>query len=165
MPRYHNKKETKRIGERIRLFRKKNGWNIEDIASMTGFSRTTLTAVENGSNTDISHLIEIAKALGVHPKDIFDISFEIKPRFKLPGKRRDRQNLTSRINHLISENDFFGEPRFVSDVISVLKEHFEFKANPTHVSVVLVRFVKEGLLKSQKKGRKNIYISTGKKRR
>jgi transcriptional regulator with XRE-family HTH domain len=162
---YHNKKETKRVGERINYLRKKHGWNIEDLAAMTGFSRTTLTSVENGSETDTSHLIEIAKAIGVHPKDIFDIQFELRSRYRLPGKRKDRNKLTHRINQLIFEIKFFEEARVVSDVVKSLKEHFKVKANPIQVSVVLVRFVKEGILKSVKNGRKNYYTSTGKNRK
>ena len=80
MAKFYNKKEIKKIGELIRGLREGNEWSIEDIASMTGFARNTITAIENGSNTDIIHLIEIAKAIGVHPMELLNISLEIRPR-------------------------------------------------------------------------------------
>ena len=77
MKRYHNKKETKKIGKQIQELRKKHELSIEDVAEMTGFSRSTITGVENGIDTNTSHLIEIAKAIGEHPMEIFNIPFEI----------------------------------------------------------------------------------------
>ena len=159
MRRYHNKKDTKRIGEQVEKLRKRNGWNIEDIAAMTGFSRTTITSIEKGMETDTSHLMEIAKAIGVHPKELFDIPFEIKPRFKLPNKRKDRNNLTVRLYHLVTDAGFFNEPRFVAEVKVALQENFKIKADPIQISVTLIRMVKDGKLIARKVGPKNKYTA------
>jgi transcriptional regulator with XRE-family HTH domain len=154
---YHNKKETKRIGIRIQELRLSKELSIEDISSMTGFTRTTITSIEKGANTDTSHLLEIAKALGIHPKEVFNLPFDIKPRFKLSPKRLNNNKITLRLNKLSSETDFFKTPKYVSDVVKHLKEEFEIRSDATTISVVLKRLVTGGKLVYTKNGRKNIY--------
>lgn len=161
MARYHNRKETKRIGEQIKQLRIKQGWNIEDISAMTGFSRSTLSSIENGSDTNTTHLIEIAKAIGVHPNELFNIFFDLKPRYKLPEKRKDQQKLTFKLRSF-AEAGFFNEPRLVNDVKQNLLENFKLKVSAAQISVLLMRLVSEGVLKSSKLGRKNLYSSKSK---
>lgn len=158
MAKYHNKKETKKLGNRIKELREAREFSIEDIASITGFVRKTITSIENGSNTDTSHIIEIAKAIGIHPMEIFNIPFELKPRFKLSPKRLNSNLLTLRLNKLYSETDFFKTPKFVNDVIVYLSEEFNIKSSSTKVSVVLKRLVADGKLQYSKNGRRNIYL-------
>lgn len=157
MSRYHNRKETKRIGQKIKELRVAKGWNIEDIAEMTGFSRSTITAIEKGAETDTTHLIEISKAIGVEPKQIFELPFEIKPRFKLSAKRKDQNKLTLKLRSFV-ENGFFKEPRIVSDVRGHLLSQHRLKIGSAQISVVLLRLKNEGIIKSTKRGRKNFYI-------
>lgn len=156
MAKYQNKKETEKVGKHIRKLRINNNFFEQDVASMTGFAKTTIIAIENGSNTDTSHLIEIAKAIGVHPMELFNVPFEIKPRFKLSPKRINKVFLTSRIKTL-SKSDFFKTPKLVSDVVEFLSEETNLEINPTHASVVLKRLCHEGKLKYTKQGRKNLY--------
>lgn len=156
MGNYHNKAETKRVGEHIKALRKAKGLNIEDVATLSGFTRNTIKAVEAGNNTDTSHLIEIAKAIGVHPRELFDIPFDLKPRFKLSPKRLARNQLTSKISQLI-EDGFFASPRLVNDVLLHLEEEQDTKALSIHASVVLKRMVEKGELKFEKQGRQNLY--------
>lgn len=163
MARYHNKRDTKRVGEQIKLLRKRRGWNIEDISAMTGFARSTITSIENGAETDTTHLIEIAKAIGVHPTEIFNIPIELRPRYKLPGKRKEQLRLTQKINMLV-EQGYFSSPRFVNQVRSALHENFSTKANPVSISGVLLRLAGEGVLKYSKSGRKNLYVAKNPKR-
>lgn len=158
MPHYHNKKETKKIGKRIQDLRKGKSLSIEDVAEMTGFTRGLINAVEDGKNTDTSHLVEIAKAIGVHPMEIFNVPFDIKPRFKLSPKRQQRDFLTQKIRYLFSNTDFFNSQRFVADVMQKLTEDFEINPNSTIVSVVLKRLVNENKLSAQKSGRRNSYF-------
>lgn len=154
---YHNKKETKKIGLRIQSLRLSKELSIEDIASMTGFDRKTIQSVEDGNNAYTSHLIEIAKALGVHPKEIFDVPMDIKPRYKLPPKRLANNKLTSRIIKLVSETDFFDTPRFVRDVILQLKEEYNIGADIKNTALVLKRLSENGVLRYVKEGRQNRY--------
>ena len=157
MRHYHNKKETKKIGNRINFLRKENKFSIEDVAEMTGFTRALIIGVENGKNTDTSHLIEIAKAIGVHPMEIFNVDFEIKPRYKLSPKRQQREFLTQKIKFLFSETDFFNTPKFVSEVASKINEDFGVNPSSTVVSVILKRLVSANKLSFKKVGRNNAY--------
>lgn len=156
MGKYHNRKETKRVGQHIKQLRLKYGWNIEDISEMTGFSRSTISAVEKGAETDTTHLIEIAKAIGVQPTQIFNISFDVKPRYKLSQKRKDQKKLTLKIRGMI-ETGFFKEPRIVNDIREQLFGQQKLKASAAQISVVLLRLTKEGILRASKNGRKNLY--------
>lgn len=133
-------------------------FNIEDIAALTGFARQTIKSIENGGNTDISHIIEIAKALEVHPKELFNFSIDLKPRYKLSPNRINSNLLTLRINKLCQESDFFKTPKLVSEVCAYLFSEFKIKKDSTKVSVVLKRLVKEGKLQYSKSGRKNSYL-------
>lgn len=157
MAKFYNRKETKKIGSRIRELREAKELSIEDVSSLTGFARNTLNAIENGSNTDTTHLIEIAKAIGVHPMELFNVEIEIKSRYKLSPQRLARNLLTLRINKLGSETNFFDTPKFVSEVIQHLFEEFKIKADSIHTSVVLKRMVADGKLKFTKVGRQNQY--------
>lgn len=154
---YHNKKDTKKLGKRIETLRLQKNLSMEDIAFMTGFAKATIMAVENGANTDSSHLIEIAKAIGVHPMELFNLPFDIKPRYKLSPNRQDRDQLTFRLNKLHAETDFFENPRFVNDIGEYLSEEYNIQPDASSVSVILARMVKEGKLSYTKIGRRNYY--------
>jgi transcriptional regulator with XRE-family HTH domain len=155
---FHNKKETNRVGTHVKKLREEKEFTIEDISDMTGFARNTIISFEKGANTDTSHLIEIAKAIGVHPKELLDIPFDIKPRYKLSPKRIARNRLTLKINKLYSATKFFEEPRFVRDVIAHLSDYSDIKATSAHTSSVLKRMADEGKLRFIKVGRQNKYI-------
>lgn len=157
MANYHNKKETRKIGLHIRTLRESKELSVEDVASMSGFSWKTIRDVENGSNADTSHLIEIARAIGVHPKELFDVPMEIKSRFKLSPKRIASNKLTYRLNKLITDTAFFDKPKFVREVVEHLKDEYSIEAEVTHTSVALQRMVKSGTLKYTKVGRQNHY--------
>lgn len=91
------KKIQRDLGNRIKELRLISEFSIEDIASMTGFARQTITSVENGGSTDSSHLIEIAKAIGVHPKELFNFDLlevmntELYNEFKLWSNVEDER--------------------------------------------------------------------------
>ncbi len=157
MKRFHNKKDLRKVGIQIRSLRESTEFTVEDIAAMTGFDRNTITAIEQGSNTDLTHLIEIAKALGVAPMQLLNVPFDTRPRYKLPPNRVAAQRLTARLTKLASSTGFFDKPRFVRDVIRYLQEEYDITANPTHVSVILKRLATEGILKYKKVGRDNNY--------
>ena len=157
MAAYHNIKETKKLGNRIRELRLQKEFYIEDIAAMTGFARQTITAIEKGNNTDSSHLIEIAKALGVSPMELFNFHVDLKPRYKLSPNRINSNLLTLRLTKLCLETDFFKTPRVVSDVLSYLQSEFKIKSDSTKISVILKRLVSEDKLHFSKSGRKNSY--------
>lgn len=124
---------------------------------MSGFDKSTITSIENGTNTDISHIIEIAKAIGVQPREIFNIEFILKPRHKLSPDQANKLRLTKRISKLLTDKFFFKTPRFVKDVILEIKNDTDLTIDSTHVSVTLKRFSQDGKLKYIKVGRNNLY--------
>lgn len=83
MAKYRNVYDTMLVGKRISELRKEKGFTLEDIAEMTRFSYSSLHAIEKGRDTGTSYLIEIAKAIGVHPQELFNVKMVIRPRFKL----------------------------------------------------------------------------------
>lgn len=156
MSSYRNKKDTKRIGDQIKSLRLKQEYNIEDIAAMTGFSRSTISHIEKGGETRTSHLVEIAKAIGVHPKLLFDIDFDIKPRYKLTQKRKDQSKITAKIRTLLAEG-YFTEPRTVESTRQYLALNKKIKVSAAQLSVVLSRLTDNKELKAGRAGRKYHY--------
>jgi transcriptional regulator with XRE-family HTH domain len=60
------------VGNRIKELRYLHKKTQEDVAFEIGIEITQLSRIENGKiNTSISQICEIAKAIGVEPKEIF----------------------------------------------------------------------------------------------
>ena len=157
MKKFQNNKETRKIGERIRTLRLDAGFSISDIADMTGFSSSLVSKVENGAETSTSHLIEIAKAIGVHPSELFNVPIIVKPRYKLTKKKETKGLITYNLNKLCDETDYFKTPRFVRDIVHYFEEEFGIKTNSIVIAGITRRFVKEGRLKAKKNGRQHLY--------
>lgn len=64
---------TMQIGKNITRIRMQKGYQIEDLADMSGLSGTTIRNAENGCEIEISTFIGIAFALEVHPKELIDV--------------------------------------------------------------------------------------------
>lgn len=154
---FRNTKLTSKIGAKIRDLRGKAGLSLDDVADMTGFTQSYLSAVENGSETGISHLVEIAKAIGVHPKVLLDLPIDVKPRYPLSPQRKERNRLTFRITTLLDDTDFFDSPKYVRDLIDHLFIESKVKVGSATVAVVLKRLVESGKLTYTKVGRQNRY--------
>lgn len=150
---------TQAIGKKIKELRKVHGLEIEDISEMTGFTSNNIRSIENGKESRISTLAEIAFAIGVQPKEIINITFKIRSRYKLSPKRKEKTRLTERINQLIKSN-FFKEPKHAKDVLLFLTQEYKVKSNSASISAILLRRVEEGKLKVKKVGRKNQYFIT-----
>ena len=158
MEQYHNKKEVNKIGANIRKLRKKAGLSLDDVAQMTGFAQSHLSAIEKGSDTGTSHLIEIAKAIGVPPMELFNVPFTLKPRFPLSPNRDNRSQLTHRLTVLVDETNFFNTPRFVRDVVAQFKEQYKVQVLSSIVSGTLNRLVNSGKLNYSIVGRQRRYF-------
>ncbi|MCF8453831.1 MAG: helix-turn-helix domain-containing protein, partial [Pedobacter sp.] len=89
MGKYVDDNSAKQIGEKIRKYRKEKGYSLDDVSLMTGLSINTLSSIENGGNTYVSHCIAICQALELKPSELFDIEIKLKPRFELPPARRN----------------------------------------------------------------------------
>lgn len=137
--------------------RKAAGYSIADIADMTGFTYQTISRIEKTGEGSVTYIIEIAKAIGVPPKDIFDVKFGDKPRFSLSPNRKEKVNATMLIEDLYDNTDFFNSPRYVRDVLQYFYEKRKLKLNSVAISAVLGKMVKNKSLKFQVNGRQKMY--------
>lgn len=62
----------KSFGERVRALREQTGLSQEALAAKAGIHRTYMGGVERGErNICLRNIIRLAKALGIHPRDLF----------------------------------------------------------------------------------------------
>lgn len=148
---------AKQIGERIRRYRKEKGYSMDDVASMTGLSVNTISSIENGGNTYVSHCLGICQALELKPSELFDIQIELKPRYELPPARRNRALTTLRVNKLL-DSGFFNTPRFVESVVEELAQNYGVQIDSSEVSTALKKLNDDGKLTFSKSGRRNLYV-------
>ncbi|OXB07809.1 hypothetical protein B0A72_02785 [Flavobacterium pectinovorum] len=156
MARYKNETALKTLGLRIKAYRIKAQLEILDLAVMTGFSYNAISDIENGSETSISYFIEVCFALGIHPKEMMDIEFEVKSKNSLTPDRMEKSRLTQRIRALI-QSGYFKDPRSTSDVTKNLTEIYKLDFESKNVSVILARFATTNTLIATKKGIRNLY--------
>ncbi|MBQ8291801.1 MAG: helix-turn-helix transcriptional regulator [Clostridia bacterium] len=61
------------VGERVRAFRKKEGYSQNELAGIAGISQSHLRRVELGeSRMTVDHLQMVCDALGISLKEFFD---------------------------------------------------------------------------------------------
>ena len=64
----------KHFGERVRVLRKQKALSQESLALACGLDRTYIGGVERGErNISLQNIYKIAAALGVPPKELFDV--------------------------------------------------------------------------------------------
>lgn len=148
---------AQQIGERIRKYRKQKGHSMDDVSLMTGLSVNTLSSIENGGNTYVSHCIAICRALELKPAELFDIPIDLKPRYELPPGRRNRALTTFRVNTLL-ESGFFSTPRLVESVVEELSTNYGVQVDSSEISTALKRLNDHGKLTFSKSGRRNLYV-------
>lgn len=158
MARYTNKIALKALGKKIKVQRIKAKLKINDLAEMTGFTYNTISNIENGNETSLSYFIEICFALGCHPREIMDITLDVKPRHKLSAPRVEKPRLTDRINEYI-QSDYFKTARTASEVTTKLNEEHGTNFISKNVSVILARLSKGKILKVIKQGTKHLYTT------
>lgn len=80
----HNKMDLnadlqKYIGKRIFEIRSNNNQTQQDIEFLTGIDSAEVSKYESGKrNLTLKTLMKFARALQVHPKELFDFDFDIK---------------------------------------------------------------------------------------
>ena len=68
-----NLKKLKAFGSHIRQIRNQKKLTQEQLADLAGISENTIATLESGKlNTTVATCFDIAKALGVEPKDLFE---------------------------------------------------------------------------------------------
>lgn len=86
---YRDQKFTDQICAKILEIRKKKGIVQEDLVDRTGFNLKQIGNIERGiSNTSVSNIAQIARALEVHPKELLDFDVDIP---KNPPTRKERK--------------------------------------------------------------------------
>jgi transcriptional regulator with XRE-family HTH domain len=69
---YRDEKFLKKFGINLKKVRKAKGISQEKLANELGFSQPHIVKIELGQvNTSISHVAAIAKALKIHPSELF----------------------------------------------------------------------------------------------
>jgi transcriptional regulator with XRE-family HTH domain len=87
---YRDQDFISKVCQKILEIRKAKGIVQEDLVDRTGFNLKQIGNIERGiSNTSVSNIAAIARALEIHPKELFDFDFEIP---KNPPKRKDRKS-------------------------------------------------------------------------
>lgn len=71
------------MGNLLKVFRQEMGWRQEDLAAMTGYTRTTISQFENGARpvpTQILVMVLALRQLDVEEIDnIFEVVFRLDP--------------------------------------------------------------------------------------
>jgi transcriptional regulator with XRE-family HTH domain len=63
----------KAFGSRLRDVRKRSGLSQEDLANAADLELSQISRIERGViNTSLSQIFQIARALNMHPKDLFN---------------------------------------------------------------------------------------------
>jgi|SRR5690606_1091467 len=85
---YIDRETLKLIRERLWAVSKEKGITLEDIQDRTGFSYSQVHRIVRGTtNTSVSSLVAVCKALEVQPSEVFDFPVPI-PDYLPPRKTR-----------------------------------------------------------------------------
>lgn len=149
-------KALEAVGKEIKKQRKRQNLEIADISDQTGLHYNTIVKMEAGYDVLLSNFIEVCFALNLHPKNIFEVDLDVRPRFKLSPTRREKSRLTTRIKDLLNK-DFFKSWRGTRDIVEELKVKFDLQADSKNVSSIMRRLHLDHHLTLKKEGRKNFY--------
>jgi len=66
------------FGEHLRKVRKAKGFTQESLSYAADLELSQISRIERGViNTSLSQIIQIANALKIHPKELFDLDFPL----------------------------------------------------------------------------------------
>jgi transcriptional regulator with XRE-family HTH domain len=66
---------------RFRLWRLREGYTLDEVAGLTGFSESMISRIETGDrNPSATARVRIARCLGVHVSDLFEPEPQISER-------------------------------------------------------------------------------------
>lgn len=86
---YRNQSFIDQITNKISEIRKQKGIVHEDLVDRTGFTQKQIWKILSGeSNVTVSSLEAVARALEVHPRELFDFDFDVP---KNAPTRKDRK--------------------------------------------------------------------------
>lgn len=91
---YRDQEFIDKVCQKILEIRLKKGIVQEDLVDRTGFGIKQIGNIERGiSNTSISNIAAIARALEIHPKELLDFDFHIPDH---PDSRKARKKKTKK---------------------------------------------------------------------
>lgn len=66
-----------RFGEHLKSVRKRKGLSLRRLAELCNMDNSNISKIEHGKfDIQLSTIIELAKGLDVHPRELLDYSFE-----------------------------------------------------------------------------------------
>ena len=91
----------KELGKRVRYYRLKNGWTLEELATRAGYTsetrKTTISKIEGGySDLPTSKIKSLADAFGIRPSELIDP----------PLDSNDRTVVSSLIDSMLSTDKY-----------------------------------------------------------
>ncbi len=104
------------IGSKLKYYRLKKLFSIDDIAYMTGVSRSSVIKVEAGTAKDIDSYINYGKAVEYPLETLNDFNIPLKPINNLPEDRLKSLNLTAKIRQHIVNTNFLSKGKVVSEI-------------------------------------------------
>jgi transcriptional regulator with XRE-family HTH domain len=68
---------NQRFGQHLQNIRKSKSLSLREVAEMCSLDNSNISKIEHGKfDIQLSTIIELAKGLGVHPKQLLDYEFE-----------------------------------------------------------------------------------------
>jgi len=72
-----NSKMNVRFGEHLHAVRKEKGLSLREMAELCSLDNSNISKIEHGKfDIQLSTIVELAKGLGVHPRELLDYDFE-----------------------------------------------------------------------------------------
>lgn len=146
--------------------RKEANVSASDLSMAIGKNIGFVNGIEAPSNKkkryNVYHLNDIARVLGCSPRVFLpEQPLQGPPVEFSPPSRTKVDPVYLRIREMI-EAQFFQETQSTKEVLNYLRENSDLDPSSTKVSMELRRLVAKGNLKTEKKGRLNLYKAKGK---
>lgn len=72
-----NSKMNVRFGEHLHAVRKDKGLSLREMGKLCSLDNSNISKIEHGKyDIQLSTIVELAKGLGVHPRELLDYDFE-----------------------------------------------------------------------------------------
>lgn|SRR5690606_5895161 len=150
----------KAIGEKLRFYRIKYFFSLEDIAFMTGISRSSVIKVEKGTAKDFDSYILYAKSVQYSLETLTDFNIPLKPLNRLTDNRLNSIKLTAKIKEYIVNTEFLSDGKLVSEIKNELLRLnlISNDVKTVDISGVMRNLKEVGLIRVEnQKGRKLTY--------
>lgn len=159
MIRPSTRKVLQKVGAKLKEERENRNWGIPQIQALSDLDYSTIKNFEDGSDSQLSTFVEYCFALGIHPKEMWDIQImKITPKIP-PSNDVDTKKFryTAGVRQLI-EDGFFASWRSTKEVQNFLEEKYNVTLKSNNIASVLGSLVKGELLNVEKSGNRYLYM-------